>query len=219
MAAMLTYLSNFFSGEADPLWPHVVLLTVSVLSSFAVAGGIILESPKYSASVHRIATWLVIGGVAIEALCTIFLFVFDEGISNAQQEKIIALERRLASRGLSPDQIVKIREKLVPFSGTSFEMGGYWTVREPKELADQISRAIIDARWTPVLLQDFPLTVISGVLVTANSSGGTEQEGRAADALVAALNEQGISAERTPNENIQVNPTRIAVRILVGLKP
>ena len=101
---MLTYLSSFFSGDADPTWPHVILLSVTVLASFAVAAGIIFESPKYSESIHRAATRLVIGGVAVEAVCTIFLFVFDEGISNAQQSKIIALETQIAPRSLTKEQ-------------------------------------------------------------------------------------------------------------------
>ncbi len=101
---MLTYLSSFFSGDVDPTWPHVILLSVTVLASFAVAAGIIFESPKYSESIHRAATRLVIGGVAVEAVCTIFLFVFDEGISNAQQSKIIALETQIAPRSLTKEQ-------------------------------------------------------------------------------------------------------------------
>jgi hypothetical protein len=98
---MVTYLSAVLSGTAEPFWPHCVLISISVLASFAVAGGIIFESPKYSPATHRVATWLVIGGVAVEALCMVSLFAFDEAISSAQQEKIIALETKLAPRTLS----------------------------------------------------------------------------------------------------------------------
>jgi hypothetical protein len=107
---MPAYLSHFFSGEVDPTWPHAILLTVTVLASFAVAAGIIFESPEYSASVHRVATWCVIVGVAIEAVCTITLFVFDEGISSAQQSKIIALETRLAPRVLTSEQFEEFKK-------------------------------------------------------------------------------------------------------------
>lgn len=93
MAAIATDVSAFLSGELEPFWPHFVLLSVSIVSSFAVAAGIILESPKYSESIHRIANKLVIGGVAVEALCTIGLFVFDEGISGAQQSRIAELQK------------------------------------------------------------------------------------------------------------------------------
>jgi hypothetical protein len=108
MAAMLTYLSNFFSGEVDPTWPHAVLLSITVLASFAVAAGIVFESPKYSESIHRIATMLVIVGVAVEAVCTIVLFVFDEGISSAQQSKIISLEKQIAPREIDGPAFTEI---------------------------------------------------------------------------------------------------------------
>jgi hypothetical protein len=77
----------------------VVLLSISVLSSIAVGVGIILERPKYSPAVHKVAFWLVVVGIGFEAVCTIFLFVFDEGISNAQQDKIITLETKLEQTG------------------------------------------------------------------------------------------------------------------------
>jgi hypothetical protein len=103
MAAMAAYLRSFFSGGVDPGWPHGILLSITVLASFAVATGILLERPKYPEAEHRTATWLVLCGVAIEAICTIVLFVFDEGISSRQQsaieiqrDKIIELDKRIA---------------------------------------------------------------------------------------------------------------------------
>jgi hypothetical protein len=65
-----------------------------VLASFTVGAGILLERPEYSAY-HSIAFWLVIVGIAIEACCTIFLFVFDEGISAAQRDTIAAQQGRI----------------------------------------------------------------------------------------------------------------------------
>ncbi len=109
---MLTYVSAFISGGLEPFWPHFWLLSVSVLSSFAVAGGILLEKPKYSPSVHKIANWLVVGGVAIEAACTIALFVFDEGISQKQQVEIIRLT---TPRNLSPEAVKRVAEAVCPF--------------------------------------------------------------------------------------------------------
>lgn len=114
---MLTYVSRFILGGMEPFWPHVFLLSLSVVASLAVGAGIIFERPKYPPSVHRVAFWLVVGGVIIEAICTIFLFVFDEGISNAQQSKIEilakysdslraandALARKITPRDLGPE--------------------------------------------------------------------------------------------------------------------
>src|ERR1700757_2815046 len=108
---MVTYFNAFISGELEPFWPHFWLLSVTILAGAAVAAGIIFDSVEYSASTHRIAKWLVIGGVAVESVCTICLFVFDEGISGAQQgiirsqqSKIIALENHLGPRTLTGDQ-------------------------------------------------------------------------------------------------------------------
>lgn len=119
---MGSYARGFVSGGLDPLWPHVVLLSVSVLASVAVAVGIIFERPKYSSSIHRVAFWLIVGGVAIEALCTIFLFVFDEGISGAQQSKIIALETKLAPRTLTNEESATLVEKLKRFSPQQYAL-------------------------------------------------------------------------------------------------
>jgi hypothetical protein len=94
IAAILTYASKFGSGELPSGWPHFWLLFISVLASFTVGAGILLERPEYSAY-HSIAFWLVIIGIAIEACCTIFLFVFDEGISAAQRDTIAAQQGRI----------------------------------------------------------------------------------------------------------------------------
>jgi hypothetical protein len=117
---METYLSALLSGTADPFWPHFALLALSVLAGIAVGAGIILESPEYPASIHRKAKWLVIGGVAIESICTISLFAFDEGISGAQQAKILALERRLAPRTLSEEQQASIVNAIKRFAPQQF---------------------------------------------------------------------------------------------------
>lgn len=77
-------MSGFFSGTVEPFWPHAALLTIAIAASFAVAAGIVLENPKWS-----LANVLVVGGVAIEAACTLLLFGFDEGISGRQQASIV----------------------------------------------------------------------------------------------------------------------------------
>jgi hypothetical protein len=105
IAAVLTYLGAVWLGEANPPWPHVVLLSFGILAAFTVGIGILLESPKYSTSLHNLATWLVLGGIAIESLCTVQLFVFDERISArqdsiiiSQQSRILALQQQTSNR-------------------------------------------------------------------------------------------------------------------------
>ena len=71
---------------------HGYLLGFAVFSTAVVAAGIIWENGPFE--VREVATKLVIWGVAAEALCTVALFVFDEGISTSQQNKIIAFEAR-----------------------------------------------------------------------------------------------------------------------------
>jgi hypothetical protein len=87
IAAMLTYVSRFWSGGFEPFWPHVLLLSLSVLASFGVGAGIIFENPKYSAAVHRVAFWLVVAGVVVEAICTIFCsFSTKESVMPSNRE-------------------------------------------------------------------------------------------------------------------------------------
>jgi hypothetical protein len=218
-AAVLTYLSHFFSGEVDPFWPHVVLLSMSVLASFAVGAGIIFESPKYSTSVHRVATQLVIAGVIVEAACTIFLFVFDEGISNAQQDKIIALEKRLAARSLSDEQAAAFSEKLKQFSGQEFLVLPYWKNPESFALANRIADVLINsAGWK--IDQPKAFTMIAGVLTGIDveiDEGASEQTEKAALELINALNAQDLVATAGDKNKIP-NPTN-KISLLVGIKP
>ena len=146
MAAMLTYVRAFISGDLEPFWPHVVLLSLAVLASIAVGAGIIFERPRYPPAVHRVAFWLVVAGIAIEAICTIFLFVFDEGISNSQQSKIITLERRLAPRHLSGDPKDKFIAQMKEFSGTKFVISTAGA-SEPETFAIEVADALKIAGW------------------------------------------------------------------------
>jgi hypothetical protein len=87
------------------------------LAAFTVGAGIIFESAEYSAATHRVAKWLVLGGIAVESLCTVILFVFDEGISREQQSTIEQLVRH---RRLSPAQKERIASAVKSFSSTTF---------------------------------------------------------------------------------------------------
>jgi hypothetical protein len=98
----------FFSGGLDPYWPHVLLIGSSVLASAAVTWGLVSESKPFL----KLANLLIVGGVVAEAICTILLFGFDEGISNAQLSKIATLETRIAQRELTPDQTKGLRAAL-----------------------------------------------------------------------------------------------------------
>jgi hypothetical protein len=183
------------------------------------SGSIVFESPKYSESIHRVATRLVIGGVAVEAVCTIFLFVFDEGISNAQQAKIIALESRLAARSLSDKQAAVLAEKLRPFSGQEFQVIAYWKNPESLSIANRIADALISAGWK--IDQPKAFTMIAGVLTGIDveiDDGASEQtEKAAALELTGALNAHDLVATAGDKNKIP-SPTN-KISLLVGIKP
>jgi hypothetical protein len=223
IAAMLMYVSAFISGDFEPFWPHFILLSLSVAASFAVGAGIIFEAPRYSVSVHRVALWLVIMGVVVEAACTISLFVFDEGISGSQQSKIIALETRLASRALSDEQMADLVTHLTPFSGQHFDIVTYWNNPESLMIANRIYDALVNAGW----LYDKPpngefvLGVETGVRVWFDKRADKRMR-EAASELVGSLLTNGIYAyidPRAEQESPASEPIQTKLMVNVGIKP
>jgi hypothetical protein len=216
---MLTYLSHFFSGEVDPFWPHIILLSVTVAASFAVGAGIIFEAPKYSESVHRIAVRLVIAGVVVEAACTIFLFVFDEGISSAQQSKIIALESRLAARSLSDDQAAEVAKRLKPFSTLTFQIIPYWENPDSLDIANRIAGVLASVGWKLENPERFTtlVGVITGIIVNVDKrASDTARNG--AKELASALTENGIAAKVRETDDPTTNLPSERINMQVGIK-
>jgi hypothetical protein len=220
---MPTYFSQFFSGGVDATWPHAILLSITVLASFAVAAGIIFESPKYSELVHRIAMWAVIVGVAVEAVCTITLFVFDEGISDAQKEKIIVLEKRLASRTLSAEQFDDIVEQTAPMSGQHFDIVTYWKNPEALAIAQRIHDAIVKAGWVydKPTSGEFIIGVETGVSVAFDKRDGSAV--KAAMRLVTVLLQNELYATEDQQSAANALPDSMPISskltITVGIKP
>jgi hypothetical protein len=183
---MLTYVSSFLAGEVDPFWPHVWLLSLSVGASIAVGAGIIFERPKYSTAIHNAAFWLVVTGIAIEALCTIFLFVFDEGISNAQTRKIsslettnIALQRIVAPRRIPLEElplpvmnwITTTCQQLSALASPSILVQTL-PEREPKRLTQDIVEMFMSYKWQSTQIDEkqsslFPLYMPDGITIAA----------------------------------------------------
>jgi hypothetical protein len=185
---MLTYFSVLFSGDSDAL--RISLLVGAVVGGLAVGIGIFWESHKLT-----LATALVLLGVVVEAICTIFLFVIDEGISRAQQSTIIALENRLAARSLSDVQAADITERLKSFSLLTFQIIPYWDDKESKDIADRIDLILEGVGWkleNPTRFT-FIAGVIAGVVINIDSRASENARG-AAKALAAALSDNGIAA-------------------------
>lgn len=211
-------MSGFFSGAADPFWPHVLLLAFAILASFAVAIGIVLESPHWS-----IANALVIGGVALEAVCTLLLFGFDEGISSAQQAKIVTLETRLVSRSLIDEQFNDIVEQLKPLSGQHFDILTYWKNPEALAITNRVYEALGKAGWIYDKPEngEFILGVETGVSVAFDKRD--ESAVKAAKRFVTVLlqnelyaSEDQQSAANAPPDNV---PISSKLTITVGIKP
>lgn len=205
---MLTYLSNVWAGTTDPLWPHIILLSVSIIAAFTVGAGILFESSKYSAGVHKVATWLVLGGIAVEALCTVFLFVFDERISAAQQSKIIVLEKRIASRTFRIGEGHKISNRLSGFKNQSVTVRASPSTPESELFAMELTAVLREAGWKTDMLPGnagatfiFPRGVVISyrtdltkpVLITDKT-----EESRAAKALAESLSAIDIDATAVP---------------------
>ena len=173
----MNIIGGFFSGEMSPGWPHFWLLTVSVLGSAAVAYGIIREAEK----VWSITTLLVVGGVAVEAICTLLLFGFDEGISEKQQKiieiqrgQIISLEAQIAPRRLSPNEQKYFGAWLSSFKGKSVRVTSYMLDFEAAFFGQEILQGLRAAGVTPIslLLCDAPIGgIVLGVHVYGRDAG------------------------------------------------
>lgn len=193
---MLTYISALLSGSADPFWPHFVLITGSVLAGIAVGAGIIFESAEYSLSIRRAAKWLVIGGVTVESVCTVCLFVFDEGTSRAQQSKIIALEARIALRSLSIYAQKRISSKLEAFNGTPYDLS--ITPEAELSFVNEIMHVLDDAQWDHRAFGGFGMKAED-----LKVHDGTEHAGIVAAVFgVVALYDSGNISLRAPAESL-----------------
>jgi hypothetical protein len=192
-------MGGFFSGEMSPGWPHFWLLTVSVLGSVAVAWGIIREAEK----AWSLTTLLVVGGVAVEAICTLLLFGFDEGISSkqqktieAQRDQIISLERQIAPRRFSPDDQKYFGSWLSSFKGKSVRVTSYMLDFEAAWFGQEIIQGLQAGGIVPVssLLCDAP---IGGIVVGVHVYG---HDANLVNAILADLTALGVvnSPERIP---------------------
>jgi hypothetical protein len=211
-------MSGFFSGSADPFWPHVILLTVAILASFAVAGGIVLENPKAT-----IANVLVVGGVAIEAVCTVLLFGFDEGISGAQQSKIIDQQAQIirltTPRNLSPDAVKRVAEKVCPFGPQEFDV--VHVTLDEILFGNELQKIWTRCNWTSKGVQnpDEAIDAASGVagihFLYAPQSDGFR---KAAGAFASALRDENIEAVAEPvPKNIPLSSAMIHIQL--GRRP
>jgi hypothetical protein len=142
-------------------------------------------------------------------MCTIFLFVFDEGISSSQQgiiseqkSKIIELETKIAPRDLSSIQMQSIADAIRPFAGMHFDLAVTQEI-EPMRLLDKIEDALTLGGWIEqpdnspspkfnrINKSSVGVRTIGGVWVLYPTKSGPEYE-NAAKALRSAFDKQGL---------------------------
>lgn len=111
MTPISTYIGQFFAGGVDPWMPHLILVLAAVIGGLAVGVGIIWEAAR-GGHLRTLPTLIVSIGVVAEAAATVILFVFDEGISRAQQAKIESaqIELFIADAKLRP-RVLSIDEQ------------------------------------------------------------------------------------------------------------
>jgi hypothetical protein len=136
--------------------------------------GIILETPENPSRKQRVAMWLVITGIVIEPICTLVLFGFDEGISQAQQNKIFALETKLAPRTLTPARQQFFAAAVAAFKGQRYRASISQAADDGLAFWASIYAALDKADWIYLRPESFrvgslptgvPLTSIPGVEV------------------------------------------------------
>jgi hypothetical protein len=101
-------LTAIFANISDQLASFIrsVLLSGDVLATIAVGCGIIWESGPLE--VHHVAHRLVIWGIIAETICTIGLFVFDNGMNDVQVAIIRAQNDRIEAQQKKIDDNEKV---------------------------------------------------------------------------------------------------------------
>jgi|SRR5580658_333672 hypothetical protein len=129
------------------------------------------------------------------------------------------LKERFADRSLSDKQAQSIATKIRPFAGQEFDVVTYWDLPEPFKIADRIAGIMASPlagwKYVPITQASMLLGGVAGVQVWVHPAA-TESVKRAANALVSALNAEGITAyikEQNPK-----NPIDLKIHLSVGTK-
>jgi hypothetical protein len=139
-------------------WPHLMLLGGATLGGVLVGVGILKESETWNTAVI-----LVLIGVIIEPIFTLWLFGYDENISRAQEakigrqnEEIIALIRNGAPRSID---ISAFSKRLVSAPPARAEIRYVVACADCESLSFWLSDALKKANWSvapaiPIAPQD-----------------------------------------------------------------
>ncbi len=112
MRAIITTISSFIadfsSGRLDELSTHWVLIGIIAGAEVSLGVGIWIESPKNKSFLQWLGVALVLAGCIVSALFTVFLLIFDEGISRDQRAKIIVLETQIAPEPSQQNSMMRL---------------------------------------------------------------------------------------------------------------
>jgi hypothetical protein len=197
----------------------VYLLAGDILATVAVGFGIIWEHG--SAAVRVVANRLVIGGIILETLCSALLFAYDANVIGRQNDKIIALERRLAARALTEEQKAVIALRLKQFPPQTIQIIPYWQDKESLDIANAIADAVLKDDWKIHNPERFTslIGVVAGVYIRVDTNASDAAKG-AAKELSAALNDNDVAATEQEGDNGPPNdPLTEQISKQVGIKP
>jgi hypothetical protein len=202
----------------NPSFVRGLLLGGDIAGAVAVALGIVFEKAAANTKRHRWSCGIVIAGVVVESIFGIALFCFDESISQSQQDKIIALEGRLAARSLSSADQHDVAAAVNGFAGQQFRIGLYPEDQESIDIARNIASGLVSAGWAEIQPSGNSaiVGVTAGVVVNV-AAAAPESTRSAAKALVNALNAKTIATTLRQIQNPDASPRLIVVD--VGIKP
>ncbi len=204
VAATSTYIGQFFSGDADPALPHLVLILAAVIGGIAVGGGIIWEAARAG----HLRTWptaIVFVGVILEAAATVLLFEFDESISRRQTAELIEAKHALADRRIKTKDWVGLIETLSKYRGMPARMFMYTEgSSDTSPLAFQIAVMLMDAQWSAPLWDMHSAVSIPGIVVMYRKGFPNAKE--AASALASGFRDAQIGLVSGPNEYPEDTP-------------
>ncbi len=136
--------------------------------------------------------------------------------ATADQEAA-ALRNRFSDRTLTDGQVKSIADEIRPYSGQEFDVTTFWDLREPFQIANRVAGAMIVGGWKYVKPEStgFLLGGLAGVEVWVHPAAPDGVK-KAADALILALNKEGIAAHK--KEQNPKNPIDLKIHLNVGTK-
>jgi hypothetical protein len=193
------------------LGPEITELTILKVGSFKTNAE---QATKYFEEIKTIRTKIETEAQAVNTALT----ALKADIAEARTETR-KIKQRLADRQLTDQQVSEIFDKLTVFKGQEFSIVTYWEMREPLAFANRINVTLDLAGWKYIKLERaiFMMGGIEGVQVWRHPNA-EERVQKAADALVAALNDTGVTTV-LKLQNTDNNPIDNKLTLDVGTKP